>query len=69
MSDTETVMWNGRQFELTVRKVNEEPERWVAWIKVVGKDDLGGRNSSSFTGLMEGEVREKAKEWMIRWRN
>lgn len=66
---TEVQMWNGRQFELTVRPTQQEREYWIALIKVVGKDDLTGRNSASFTGLSEGEVREKAKDWMIRWRN
>ncbi|MBI4266067.1 MAG: hypothetical protein HY657_16960 [Acidobacteria bacterium] len=65
----ERKMWNGREFLVTLRE-SPQPDRvyWIGWIQVVGKEGLKG-SSESFTGLSEGDVREKAERWMIKWKN
>jgi hypothetical protein len=62
-------MWNGRQFELTVRSVQHEREYWIAAIKVVGKDDLRGRTPRRLQASLRAKCRQKADDWMIRWTN
>jgi hypothetical protein len=72
MSDIyETPEFGGCFFDLNLRQVNDagEPERWVAWISVQGKEPHLKGNSASFTGLSDGDVREQAERWMRRWRN
>lgn len=70
MSDiVERKMWNTREFDLRLRET-KHPDRtyWLGWTQVIGKEGLKG-SSESFTGLSEGDVREKAERWMIAWRN
>ena len=60
---------NGRQFELKLREtVDGDRSRWVAWVKVPGKEREGG-SSASFSGLSEGHVRDQAGQWMLKYRS
>lgn len=70
MSDIVERKWvNGREFVLTLREIDYDGRsRWVGWVSVTGKEDQRG-SSASFTGLSDGDVREQAERWMLKWRN
>ena len=58
---------NGRRFELTIRE--NSSGRYVAFVKVLDEPFLPPKlRSASFTGLSDGEVEQKAREWMLWWK-
>jgi hypothetical protein len=60
---------NGRMFELTLRE-HKEGDRtyWVAWVKVPGKEREKG-STESFTGISQGQVRQVAEKWMLKYKS
>jgi len=70
MSDiTERKMWNGREFDITIRE-SKQPDRsyWIGWIEVVGKPSFP-HNSHTVTCLSKSEAEEMLGRWMRKWRN
>ena len=60
---------SGRQSEPTLREnVDADRSRWLAWVKVPGKEHERG-SSASFSGLSEGHVRDQAERWMLEYRS
>ena len=60
---------NGRRFALTIREVYGDDTRrgYVAWVRVL---DEPPRKSNSFrcAGWSEGEVEQRARQWIAEWK-
>ena len=72
MSDTvETVMVNGRPFELRIRGTRDDAGHghWVAWIKVVGKEHQPAGSWSVGPCLSEAQLRDRAEQSMRKYKN
>jgi len=67
---TETKMVNGRLFTLHIRKTTDgKRDLWVGWVSVDGKENLKNGRCSLGPGLSDGDIREQAERWMLKWRN
>ena len=62
------VVWsNSRRFELTIR---ENQGRYVAYVEVLDcEPSLQSKfKSSSFAGWSDGEVEQRARQWISGWK-